>query len=139
MPKSAVSGPATDEGTPVDVAAPRKKLRRRVGGKARCDAVGPAACSTDASDRRPVPLGAMVRRDAGASAAAVSVGARFGTPVLSRAGGTGPGGQDTDTPVAPDGTRRRAGPASGGEPEASLPAAVPGAAAGARYRARRRA
>ncbi|WP_433697302.1 hypothetical protein [Nocardiopsis sp. CA-288880] len=136
MPKSAVSGPATDEGTPVDVAAPRKKLRRRVDGKARCDAVGPAACSPDASDRRRVPVGVMVRRDAGASAAAVSAGPRFGTPVLSRAGGTGPGGQDTDTPIAPDGTRLRGGPATG-ELEEPLPAAVPSGAAGARYRARR--
>jgi hypothetical protein len=81
----------------------------------------------------------MVRRDAGTAAEAASVGARFGTSILSRGGGTDSGGQDTGTPVVPDGTRPRAGPASGGEPEASLPAAVPGAAAGARHRARRRA
>ncbi|WAE71403.1 hypothetical protein OUQ99_19430 [Streptomonospora nanhaiensis] len=136
MPKSAVSGPAAGKGTPVDVAAPRKELRRRADGEARCDA---GVCSTDASDRRRVPLGAMVRGDAGAAAKAVSVGARFGASILSRGGGTGSGGQDTGAPVVPDWTRRRAGPASGGEPEASLPAAVPGAAAGARYRARRRA
>ncbi|MEE2049817.1 hypothetical protein [Nocardiopsis tropica] len=136
MPKSAVSGPTAGKGTPVGVAAPRKELRRRADGEARCDA---GVCSTDASDRRRVPLGAMVRRDAGTAAEAVSVGARFGASILSRGGGTDSGGQDTGTPVVPDGRRRRAEPASGGEPEASLPAAGPGAAAGARHRARRRA
>ncbi|MFJ9554342.1 FAD-binding and (Fe-S)-binding domain-containing protein [Nocardiopsis sp. NPDC101807] len=105
MRKSAGAGPAADEGAPVDVAALREELRRRVDGEVRFDAGSLAAYSTDASNYRRVPLGVVVPRDVGAAAEAVSVCSLFSAPVLSRGGGTSLGGQCANAAVVIDWTK----------------------------------
>lgn len=77
-------------------------LRDNVDGEIRFDPGSRAAYSTDASNYRQVPIGAVVPRTPEAAAEAVAVCRRHDVPVLSRGGGTSLAGQCCNTAVVLD-------------------------------------
>src|ERR1700732_320295 len=64
-----------------------------VRGEVRFDAGSPALYSTDASNKRQLPIGVVLPRDADDATAALAVCRRHGAPVLARGGGTSLAGQ----------------------------------------------
>ncbi|CAL9611941.1 hypothetical protein SUDANB176_05647 [Streptomyces sp. enrichment culture] len=76
-----------DAAPPVDARALAAALAERVGGEVRSDAGSRAAHSTDASNFRQTPIGAVVPRTPEAAVEAVAVAREHGAPVLSRGGG----------------------------------------------------
>jgi FAD/FMN-containing dehydrogenase len=65
-----------------------RALRERVDGEVRFDADSRGTYSTDASNYRKVPIGVVVPRTVEARTQTVTVCRQFGTPVVSRGGGT---------------------------------------------------
>ena len=88
--------------TTADLAA---RLTQRVDGEVRFDAGTRAAYSTDASNYRQIPIGAVLPASPEAAATAVDVCREFGAPVLSRGGGTSLAGQCCNTAVVLDWTK----------------------------------
>ena len=80
-------------------------LADRVDGEVRFDPGTRGAYAHDGSNYRQPPLGVVVPRSAEAAAAAISVCAEFGAPVLSRGGGTSLAGQCCNTAVVIDWTK----------------------------------
>src|SRR6266496_3555559 len=80
-------------------------LADRVDGEVRFDPGTRGAYAHDGSNYRQPPLGVVVPRSADAAAAAISVCAEFGAPVLSRGGGTSLAGQCCNTAVVIDWTK----------------------------------
>ena len=80
-------------------------LADRVDGEVRFDPGTRGTYAYDGSNCRQPPLGVMVPRSADAAAAAISVCAEFGAPVLSRGGGTSLAGQCCNTAVVIDWTK----------------------------------
>src|SRR5436305_14121474 len=80
-------------------------LADQVNGEVRFDAGTRGAYAHDGSNYRMPPLGVVVPRNADAAAAAISVCAEFGAPVLSRGGGTSLAGQCCNTAVVIDWTK----------------------------------
>jgi len=80
-------------------------LADRVDGEVRFDPGIRGAYAHDGSNYRQPPLGVVVPRSADAAAAAISVCAEFGAPVLSRGGGTSLAGQCCNTAVVIDWTK----------------------------------
>jgi FAD/FMN-containing dehydrogenase/Fe-S oxidoreductase len=77
-------------------------LREAVDGEVRFDDGSRGAYSTDSSNFRQVPIGAVVPRSVEAGAAALAVCRAHDAPVLSRGGGTSLAGQCTNTAVVID-------------------------------------
>ena len=77
-------------------------LADRVDGEVRFDPGTRGTYAYDGSNCRQPPVGVMVPRSADAAAAAISVCAEFGAPVLSRGGGTSLAGQCCNTAVVID-------------------------------------
>ncbi len=72
----------------LDVSALERRLRSTVRGEVRFTAGDRALYSTDASNYRQIPVGAVVPRDADDVVAAVAVCREFGAPIVSRGGAT---------------------------------------------------
>ena len=80
-------------------------LRAAVDGEVRFDNGSRATYATDSSNYRQVPLGVIVPRTVDDVVATVAVCRSYGTPVLSRGGGTSLAGQTTNTAVVIDWTK----------------------------------
>jgi FAD/FMN-containing dehydrogenase/Fe-S oxidoreductase len=89
----------------LDVAALRAALEEAVEGDVRFDVQARAVYSTDASNYREVPIGAVLPRSAEDVVRAVEICRRFGAPVLSRGGGTSLAGQCCNVAVVIDFTK----------------------------------
>jgi hypothetical protein len=74
-------------------------LRDRVDGEVRFDDGSRAACSTDASNFRQVPIGVVVPRTIEAAVETVAVCHEQGLPIVNRGGGTSLAGQCTNEAV----------------------------------------
>ncbi len=77
-------------------------LGGRVDGEVRFDVGSRGAYSTDASNFRQIPIGVVVPRSPEAAADTIAVCREYGSPVLSRGGGTSLAGQCTNTAVVID-------------------------------------
>ncbi len=78
----------------IDVAGLERALRQAVrGGEVRFDQQARGVYSTDASNYREVPLGAVIPKSAEDVVAALAVCRRYGAPVTGRGGGTSLAGQ----------------------------------------------
>ena len=105
MTTNAEARSTADGAAPLDLAALERALREEVDGEVRFDAGSRGGYATDGSNYRQVPIAVVVPRSVEAGAAAVTVCARFGAPLLSRGGGTSLGGQCTNTAVVLDWTK----------------------------------
>ncbi|MGP4044218.1 FAD-binding and (Fe-S)-binding domain-containing protein [Streptomyces sp. 2A115] len=88
-----------------DLGELRAGLVKAVRGEVSFDVTARALTTMDASNYRRVPLGVVAPRDADDVAAALSVCARLGVPVVARGAGTSIAGQATGTGVVLDFTR----------------------------------
>lgn len=91
--------------TEVDLDALERDLRAEVDGEIRFTDGDRALYATDASNYRQVPLGVVVPYGVDGIAAAVSVAARHGAPIVHRGGGTGLAGQTCNTAVVIDASK----------------------------------
>ena len=85
-----------------DAAVLERELRRQVDGEVRFDPGSRGTYSTDASNYRQVPIGAVVPRSVAAGEATVRVCREHGVPVFSRGGGTSLAGQTCNAAVVID-------------------------------------
>ncbi|HEY0558166.1 MAG TPA: FAD-binding and (Fe-S)-binding domain-containing protein [Thermoanaerobaculia bacterium] len=88
-----------------DATALEDDLRRSVRGEVRFDAGSRAVYSTDASNYRQVPIGAVTPLDAEDLAAAVAACRRQGAPIVHRGAGTSLAGQSCNVAVVIDSSR----------------------------------
>jgi FAD/FMN-containing dehydrogenase/Fe-S oxidoreductase len=88
-----------------DATALEDDLRRSVRGEVRFDAGSRAVYSTDASNYRQVPIGAVTPLDAEDLAAAVAACRRRGAPIVHRGAGTSLAGQSCNVAVVIDSSR----------------------------------
>ena len=89
----------------VDVAALRAALDEAIEGDVRFDVQARGMYSTDASNYREVPIGAVLPKSAEDVVQAMAICRRFGAPVLSRGGGTSLAGQCCNVAVVIDFTK----------------------------------
>ncbi len=92
-----------------DATALEDDLRRSVRGEVRFDTGSRAVYSTDASNYRQVPIGAVVPLDADDLAAAVAACRRQGAPIVHRGAGTSLAGQCCNVAVVIDSSRHLTG------------------------------
>jgi FAD/FMN-containing dehydrogenase/Fe-S oxidoreductase len=92
-----------------DATALEDDLRRSVRGEVRFDAGSRAVYSTDASNYRQVPIGAVVPLDVDDLAAAVAACRRQGAPIVHRGAGTSLAGQSCNVAVVIDSSRHLTG------------------------------
>jgi FAD/FMN-containing dehydrogenase/Fe-S oxidoreductase len=85
-----------------DVPALVTKLKRAISGEVRFDAGARALYSTDSSNYRQIPIGAVVPKTVEDVVQTVSICREFGAPVLSRGGGTSLAGQCCNVAVVMD-------------------------------------
>ncbi len=87
---------------PIDVDGLEAELRRNVRGEVRFDAGSKAMYAVDASNYRQVPIGVVIPRSKEDVVQTVAACRRFGSPLLSRGGGTSLAGQCCNIAVVID-------------------------------------
>src|SRR6185437_7752609 len=86
----------------VDVPAMEAELQATVMGEVRFDEGSRALYSTDGSNYRQIPLGVVVPKNEGDIIKTLAICKKYGSPVLSRGGGTSLAGQTCNVAVVMD-------------------------------------
>src|ERR1043166_6319688 len=86
----------------VNASSLERKLRHRIKGEVRFDQGARALYSTDGSNYRQIPIGAVIPRDAEDVIETIALCREFGAPVTSRGGGTSLAGQTCNVAVIID-------------------------------------